>query len=788
MKPEVKPYSTKRWMDVFVDHRRFLVIVTVLVTALLACFAPGLQKDPSLKAMFVSDSPTYRQYEKFLEFFGNEEFIIVAIKDDREVTDHDVWTHLKTVTAELQKIDGIDEVRSLSNLRFFKKKGKRLGMYPVVEEDAGVPLFPSRPDMDKLRRAFPITDLLVSTDLKTVGILIQINDQWKHNHQALQRILDQIRSVVSSNRSQGSEYGLAGPPIIREAINRYSHQTAIIFGAICAIICVVVTIYTFKSFKVTAMTLLVLLMGVIWIIGFMSIAGIPLSSTTSMAFGIVMITTTLEMVIHLIVRYSQFREIVKDRIDAARETVRFLVRPFIMCSATTAVGFGTCAVSSIPIVYHFGIVMPCGIAVAWLLNLVMIPAFLVHTKSLDNVKKNRTSGYILDPLIRRAELSITKHGMFYIVFGVVFSAIMLAGVPFIRVESQLLRQLSTSNVEVADLAFVEKHLTSVHHIELMVEAGHEAAKSPEFWEKIVDLEDSLKRIPEVLAVDSFFHILEHLHSVLEGADFRQEDLLRKPGLLSQLLFLTTLGKDGKRLRARYVHSDMDKIHISVRINNDPKISLHDSIERIHSAAQSALGGTANIVPTGELVLVSEQGAHLVRSEMQSMVLATIIIAILMMIQMGTPLFGLISLMPNIPPLAAVFGIMGWFDIRLNSVTVFAANVALGLAVDNTIQYVNQLKREMKLNPDLGLDQCVFRAYRLAAGPMLSWSMLNAVGFLSLLVTPFLASIHFGILIAAAVLMGIFGDLFFMQSMIVRISPVARLIKKLIRKEISEKRF
>jgi len=159
-----------------------------------------------------------------------------------------------------------------------------------------------------------------------------------------------------------------------------------------------------------------------------------------------------------------------------------------------------------------------------------------------------------------------------------------------------------------------------------------------------------------------------------------------------------------------------------------------------------------------------------------------------MIQMGTPLFGLISLVPNIPPLAAVFGIMGWFDIRLNSVTVFAANVALGLAVDNTIQYVNQLKREMKLNPDLGLNQCVFRAYRLAAGPMLSWSMLNAVGFLSLLVTPFLASIHFGILIASAVLMGIFGDLFFMQSMIVGISPVAKLIKKLIRKEISEKRF
>ncbi len=188
--------------------------------------------------------------------------------------------------------------------------------------------------------------------------------------------------------------------------------------------------------------------------------------------------------------------------------------------------------------------------------------------------------------------------------------------------------------------------------------------------------------------------------------------------------------------------------------------------------------------TGELAVISAESVDLIRSEIQSMILALAIITMLLMIQMGTPLFGLISLLPNIPPLATVFGIMGWAGISLNGATVFAATVAVGLAADNTIQYVAQLKREIKLNPGLGVEKCVFRAYDLASNPMASWSIVTALGFLSLTATPFQAAVDFGILVSCAVLMGIFGDLVFMQSLILTFRPIRTLIMRIIQKEIS----
>jgi predicted RND superfamily exporter protein len=128
--------------------------------------------------------------------------------------------------------------------------------------------------------------------------------------------------------------------------------------------------------------------------------------------------------------------------------------------------------------------------------------------------------------------------------------------------------------------------------------------------------------------------------------------------------------------------------------------------------------------------------------------------------------------------------MGWFGIFLDGATIFAATVAVGLAADNTIHFVAQLKREIRLNPQAGVEECVFHAYSLAARPMAAWSFVTLLGFLAMTATPFRASHNFGILVSAAVFMGIFGDLVFMQSMILTSPFLKKLILRIVQKEIA----
>ena len=76
--------SSSNFLDALVDHRRLLVGLIILITVVLSVFIPRMETDPTLKSGVDSTSPAYCQYTKFIEVFGNEEFILVAIHSNLE--------------------------------------------------------------------------------------------------------------------------------------------------------------------------------------------------------------------------------------------------------------------------------------------------------------------------------------------------------------------------------------------------------------------------------------------------------------------------------------------------------------------------------------------------------------------------------------------------------------------------------------------------------------------------------------------------------------------------------
>ena len=775
--------SNKNFLDAVVDQRRLLVGIVIVITVFLAMYIPRMETDPTLKSGLDTTAPAYLQYEQFIEVFGNEEFILIAIHSEREASDYRLLTGLRSITGTLEKSDKIAEVISLSNLKLFQTKGEKFGNYPVLPEKDGKPEFPDPTRWQSMKKALPITDLLLSPDMKTVGVLIRIADEWKFDTGAIKELLGDMDKVVKDNVPAGAEYRIIGAPLIRQAIVRYNIQTGIIFGLLCMLIGTVVSVYVFKSAKVTAITNIILGVCVVWVLGLMSLFRIPLNSTTALSFGFIPIVT-LEIVIHMVVRYHQFHQSVKEKMPAIKLAVRWLARPCAICSATTAVGFGSLMVSSIPMVQQLGFIMCIGIIISYCLAMILTPAFFSIMKSLDAPEPSGVLGDWADGVLKKIEDAIFSHHRLFVGVGIAITVILFAGAPLIRSDPQILRMLSDSAPEVQNINFVEEKLAPVNSLELMLEAEENAFKKPAMWKKVRDLEQQLKQIPEVVDTDSFLPLLEYLKNVVQGSNQPEKDLFGDPALVPQLLVVTSLSADGERLVRRHLNSNFDRLHISVRIRNSPTVPIEKTIEAIRATSDSIMKGVAKTTVTGDLVVVAHQASELISDQIKAMFLAAAIITVLMMLQMGSPLLGLICLLPNIPPVAAVFGIMGWFGISLDSVTVFAATVAIGLAVDNTIHYLTQLKREIKLNPDQGMEECVRRAYRLTAKQIASWSIVTMFGFLALAVSPFRPVVFFGILGCSSITLGLFGDLIFLQSLILSSPRIRNTIRKLIDKEIA----
>jgi predicted RND superfamily exporter protein len=506
-----------------------------------------------------------------------------------------------------------------------------------------------------------------------------------------------------------------------------------------------------------------------------------LNSTTALSFGFILITT-LEIVIHVGVRYHQFYLLSQERTGAIKQAVRWLARPCFVCTATTAVGFGTLMISSIPMVRQLGFIMSFGVVISYALAMVLTPAFFLRMKTLDLPHGSGMLRDWFDRVLLVFEHGIFKHPKLLTYIGIIVAAVFLAGTPMIHTDTQILRMLKGSTKEVQDIAFVEDKLSPVQSVELIIEGDNNAFRKPEMWKKVAELEARLKKIPEVATVDSILPFLKYLNGLV-GNEERKQEIFSRPGLAAQLIAMIRFGAGGERIVERFLNHSNDKLHISIRIKNAPSVPIHDTIQRVHSTAQHVMQGDSKVSVTGDLAVISDQSSDLIKDQIRSLFIAGLIITALMMIQLGSPVLGLLCLIPNIPPVAAVFGVMGWLGYALNSVTVFTATVAIGLAADNTIHYLTQLKREIRIRPEQGIEACVSQAYRLTAKQMTAWTVVTLFGFLALAFSPFRPVECFGIAGSTAILIGMYGDLGFVQALILSSRTVRNTIQKLIDKEL-----
>lgn len=779
--------SNYNFLDFIVDQRKILMILIGIVSVVFAYYAFQLETDPSLKTGLDRTSNAYREYEKFLETFGSEEFALIAIKTPKGVQDRQALDLLNSLTVQLEGYGNLTEVISLSNMKLFKQSGGVFGSFLLLDRVDGK-LQPMAPDMLlNLRQDLPLLGLLVSKDFMTFGIAVRMDEAYKYDYSAYDRIIDIIEKTLGKSGFSGFEYRVIGPAFVREAIVQYSIQTGVVFGVLCMLIATIVSIYVFKSFKVTLVTNFILSICVLWVLGLMVIFRIPLNSTTALAFGLVPIAT-LEIVIHMVVRYHQFHETVQDKIGAIKLAFRWLARPCFMCVATTAIGFGTLMISSTPMIRQLGFIMSFGVLIAYCLAMILTPAFFSYMKALNPTEAS--SGLLVDWLDRMLTWLgdfISRHAKLIVMFGVGLTVFMFTGASRIEIDAQVFRMLSESTKTVQDVRFVEKNLVPVHTLELFVSAKNGSFKDPNLWKKINDFESRLKQISEVSSSDSFLHLLHYLNGVVgdDHAGRSKDDLFKDPKLIPQLLFMTSMAEEGSKLNRRYISENFDKTRVAISILNSPDVPIDETMTQIREAATQTFGNDLDFVITGELALVSEQTNNLISDQYESMVLAAILIISIMMIQMESVVLGLICTVPNIPPVAAVFGIMGWCGIPLDMVTVFSATVAVGMADDNTIHYMTQLKREIAFNPDNDIDTNVFRAYRFTARQMVSWSLVIIFGFLALLVSPFKPVVSFGILGCASICMGLFGDLIFLPSLILSSRTIRRNIQRLCKKGITQ---
>jgi len=159
---------------------------------------------------------------------------------------------------------------------------------------------------------------------------------------------------------------------------------------------------------------------------------------------------------------------------------------------------------------------------------------------------------------------------------------------------------------------------------------------------------------------------------------------------------------------------------------------------------------------GPAVMFAEVARTMMQSMMQSAPLSLFLVVIAIMICLRSIRYGLISLAPNLMPLAVGFGLWGIMgrDMNFGMTTITAMSV--GIIVDDTIHFLSKYlraRREHSLSPEDG----VRYAFSSVGKAMWVTSFILVAGFSVMTLSPMAYSDNMGMLTSIIIAAALIGD-------------------------------
>ena len=148
---------------------------------------------------------------------------------------------------------------------------------------------------------------------------------------------------------------------------------------------------------------------------------------------------------------------------------------------------------------------------------------------------------------------------------------------------------------------------------------------------------------------------------------------------------------------------------------------------------------------GTLPIYHRVHENLVKSQIQSLILAFVFIALMVSLQLRSFGAGLLATVPLLIVVAVNFGLMGTLGIPLDNATMMVASIAIGIGIDYTIHFLSRFRQELGSVQD---ERVAFeRALRTTGRAILLNAATVGLGFLVLLLADLVPLRRFGWMVA-----------------------------------------
>jgi uncharacterized protein len=721
--------------------------------------------DNDITAWFSKDDPVYKDYERYRTEFGGTRALIIALKADSadRLFSRSTLETIAAITGDIERVDTVQQVNSLATATIVEALKSEdadeggLEVRPLLENLA------TRDPADIRRRALEddlIRGDLVSEDGSTTAIIVGFDED--RIDEVRGGVIQQIHDIVDPKLPDGVRAYYNGSLEISETYNRITLDNQRKFTPPILLVTVLAIYLSFRSWRKTLLAMFAVLVSLLWTLGLYSLMGFSYNVLASMLVPLIVVLAIADDV-HIMQHWDEERRHgpVDDVEHAFKATVAHLAAPLLGASATTALGMLSLSTSSVVAVRAFGVGSAVGIMVDFAISLVLMPTLLSLVK--PETAEAPHERYFLAPLKAVARFSCARPGRVLAV-SIALAIVAAMGILRLRVDTNHISFFSADHPLGQSAAVIDKELGGVYSFQIMLEGPPESLKTPDALQRIDHLQEALRRFPHVRKVRSVADYVKRINKELNDGRPEANVVPTDASTIAQELFVFALGGEGRHELERVVASDYSRAQISIKLQSMSSDLVLEQVEEADRMAKEAFAGTGiTVLTTGSGRLFSTLDHYLVMSQLSSFGTAFFTVFGVIFLVFRSFRFGLLTIAPNLLPVLAVLGVMGYLDISMNVATVMVASVALGIVDDDTIHFINRYRLEAAAGRST--DEAIEIATAHEGRASLTTAIINSAGFGVLLLSEYKPTAWFGGLLALTMLTAFLAEVFILPATI-----------------------
>ena len=713
------------------DHAWLVLLTTLLLLGSLMAQIPNLRVDTSTEGFLQEQDPIRQIYNRFRFQFGRDERILIVVDSGSSVFTMPFLEKFRALHQDLQShVPKLQDIKSLVNARLTRGENDELIVKDFLED------WPqNQQELDTLKQRALSNETYINQFISRDGryaIIMIENDAYssagnkedlmsgftdekitaytpEHHPPFLTgeentEIVLAVQDIVKKFDGDGFHTNIAGTPFMVDRLTRILLSDMSKFTALSMLIVASLLTLIFRRVVMIFLPLSVSLLAMAATMGFMSTVDIPLT-TAAQIMPSFLLTVGVANAVHIFAVFFQQGKDGLSKRDALAHALGHSGLAIFMTSFTTIAGLVSFCGSEVKPVSDFGIITPLGVLNALLCSVILLPALITILPIKEHTHIQDHAEDLTQRLLAWCATITTTHPWKMVAAwtGMVIIALFFACQ--MRFSHNPVKWFPENDPFRITTELLNSDLGGGMFLEVVIDTGKEdGLKDPDLLKRMDQVQQYAAEQKhgglKVEKIVSMVDIIKEINQALHNNDPAYYTIPDSQALVAQeiLLFENSGSDDLEEL----VDGKFSKARMTIKMPFVDASSYLALEEELYPKIYEMIGDKAKVQVTGLMAMMGKTVNDLLHSMAFSYASSAFSITAMMIVFLGSIRIGLLSMIPNISPIIITLGIMVVGGFPLDAFSLLIGSIGLGLAVDDTIHFMNTFQRNFYETQDPAL--------------------------------------------------------------------------------------